>query len=375
MRIVFTGGGTGGHFYPIIAVAESIHKIVDQEKILDLSLYYYSDAPYDKQALFENGIVYNYIPAGKRRLYASAQNFIDLFKTGAGILTAIGSLFFLYPDVVFAKGGYASFPVLVASRLLGIPVVIHESDCVPGRVNLWAGKFAKAIAVSYDEAAHFFPKDRVAFTGQPVREEIKEKKSEGAYEYLKLDPTVPTILVLGGSLGAEKINNVIIDSLAQLLPQYQIIHQTGINNFKDVESQTKFLLKGNEFAGRYHPFPFLNTLAQKMAAGVSTLVITRAGSALFEIASWGIPTIVIPIEETNGDHQRKNAFNYARHGCARVIEEGNLSPTIIVSEINRIFSNDIERKNMGLSAKAFSTPDAAHKIARVIIGIALEHEK
>ncbi len=375
MKIVFTGGGTGGHFYPIIAVAESVHSIVDREKILNLELYYYSDSPYDKQALFENGILYKNIPAGKRRVYRSIKNTIDLFRTGIGTLTALGSLFFLYPDVVFGKGGYASFPVLLAARLLGIPVVIHESDCAPGRVNKWAGKFAKRIAVSYDEASAYFPREKVALTGQPIRAEIKEKKTEGAYEYLKLDPTIPTILVLGGSLGAEAINNIIIDSLAQLLPYYQIIHQTGVNNFKEVDTQTKFLLEGNEFAGRYRPYPFLNVLAQKMAAGASSIVITRAGSALFEIAAWGLPAIVIPIDESHGDHQRKNAFNYARHGCARVIEEGNLSPTILVSEIKRILENDIERKNMALSAKAFSTPEAADKIAQVLINIALQHEK
>src|SRR5437016_193833 len=135
MKIVFTGGGTGGHFYPIIAIAESLHKIVDREKILDLELYYYSDAPYDKELLFENGITFREIPAGKRRVYSSAKNFFDLFRTGIGTLTALGSLFFLYPDIVFAKGGYASFPVLLAARILGIPVIVHESDSVPGRVN------------------------------------------------------------------------------------------------------------------------------------------------------------------------------------------------------------------------------------------------
>ncbi len=375
MKIVFTGGGTGGHFYPIIAVAESVHKIVDHEKILDLKLYYYSDSPYDKQSLFENGIVFKNIPAGKKRLYFSIQNYLDMFKTGIGFLTALFSLYFLYPDVIFAKGGYASFPTLLAARFLGIPVVIHESDCAPGRVNVWAGKFAKHVAVSYDEASKYFPKDKVALTGQPIREELKEKKTDGAYEYLKLDPTIPTILILGGSLGAEAINNIIIDSLLQLLPYYQIIHQTGVNNFKEIETQTNFLLKKNELAARYRPFPYLNPLAQKMSAGVASLVITRAGSALFEIASWGIPAIVIPIEESNGDHQRKNAFNYARHGCARVIEEGNLSPTILTNEVKRIISNPVEHRNMELSAKAFSTPDAAHKIARLLVDMALSHEK
>lgn len=375
MKIVFTGGGTGGHFYPIIAVAEAVHKVADREKVLGLELYYYSDSPYDKEALFENGIQFRQIAAGKRRLYGGLQNFLDLFKTGIGTLQAIGSLFFLYPDVVFGKGGYASFPVLLAARILGIPVVIHDSDTVPGRVNIWAGKFAKKIAVSYDEAARFFPKDRVALTGQPIRLGIIEKKSEGAYEYLKLDPTVPVILVIGGSLGAMSINDVIIDSLPKLLEKYQVIHQTGITNFAEVKGRAEFVIGDRQdLRDRYRPFPFLNELAMKMSAGVAALVISRAGSQIFEIAAWGIPAILIPIPEDVSRDQKSNAFNYARHGAAEVIQQGNLSPTILLSEVSRFFENDIRRRNMIASAKAFATPDAAEKIAKMLIDLALEHE-
>lgn len=375
MKIVFTGGGTGGHFYPIIAVAEAVHAVADREKVLGLELYYYSDSPYDKEALFENGIKFHQVAAGKRRLYGGLQNFLDLFKTAIGTLQAIGSLFILYPDVVFGKGGYASFPVLLAARVLGIPVVIHDSDTVPGRVNIWAGKFAKRIAVSYDEAARFFPKNRVAHTGQPVRTEIMEKKLDGSFEYLKLDPTVPVILVIGGSLGAMSINNVIIDSLPKLLEKYQVIHQTGVNNFAEVKARAEFVIGDREdLRARYRPFPFLNKLAMKMSAGAAALVISRAGSQIFEIASWGIPAILIPIPEDVSRDQKSNAFNYARHGGAEVIEQANLSPTILVSEVSRFFENDVRRRNMIASAKAFATPDAAEKIAKMLIELALEHE-
>lgn len=374
MKIVFTGGGSGGHFYPIIAVAEAVHKIVDSEKILDLELYFYSDSPYNREALFENGIRYQQNFAGKRRLYRSFDNFIDLFKTGFGVLQALGSLFILYPDVVFGKGGYASFPVLLAARILGIPVVIHESDSVPGRVNKWAGKFAQKIAISYDEASAYFPKDRVALTGQPIRQDLLERKPEGATSFLKLDPTIPTILVLGGSLGAEAINDIIIDSLPQLLKRYQVIHQTGVANFTEVQTRAQFMVNDPAlYESRYRPFAFLDPLAMKMSAGASSLVISRAGSTIFEIASWGLASILIPITVSQDDHQKKNAFNYARHGATTVIEEGNLSPAILVGEINRVFENDIHRRNMAACAKAFSTPDAAHKIARLLVDISLKH--
>ena len=252
---------------------------------------------------------------------------------------------------------------------------MHESDSVPGRVTLWAGKFAKRIAVSYDQAAASFPKDRTAVTGQPIRNIIREKNPDGAFEYLKLDPNVPTILVLGGSLGAEAINDIILDSLPELVKKYQVVHQTGVNNFKQVKARADFDLSKSEFKARYIPFPFLNPLALKMAAGASTLVISRAGSAIFEIAGWGIPSIIIPITESNGDHQKKNAYNYARHGGAVVIEESNLSPTILLAEIQRFYSDKPRAQKMAAAALAFSTPDAATKIAEVLIDICLSHEK
>ncbi len=376
MKIVFTGGGTGGHFYPIIAVAESVRAIADEEKVLRADLYYYSDAPYDKQALFETGLQFRQIAAGKRRLYASIQNFFDYFKTGIGFVQALFSLFFLYPDVVFGKGGYASFPVLLAARVLGIPVVIHDSDTVPGRVNIWAGKFAKRIAVSYSEAGERFPKDRVAVTGQPIRKDLLEKKTEGAHEYLKLDPTVPTILVLGGSLGAEAINVAIVNALPTLLKEYQVIHQTGVRNFAEVKGEADFLLENMpELKERYRPFAFLNPLALKMSAGAASLVVSRAGSVIFEIAAWGLPSIIIPIPEEVSRDQRSNAFAYARRGAAVVIEQGNLSTPIILSEIHRILGDDVRRKNMSHSAQAFATPDAAGTIARLLVDMALAHEK
>src|SRR3990167_871131 len=171
MKIVFTGGGTGGHFYPIIAVAQRINQIIDHENILGAKLYYVSDSPYDKEMLFENGLLYEQINTGNMRTYFSLKNFSDIFKTFFGVINAIFKMFSIYPDVVFGKGGYASFPTILAARILRIPVLIHESDSVPGRVNKWAGRFAKRVAVSFKEAVNYFPKNKVAWTGHPIRTE------------------------------------------------------------------------------------------------------------------------------------------------------------------------------------------------------------
>ena len=380
MKIVFTGGGTGGHFYPVIAVAQRVNQIVDHENILGVKLYYVSNSPYDREMLFENRLLYEEINTGKMRAYSSLKNyllnFMDAFKIFLGITNGILKIFSIYPDVVFGKGGYASFPTIFAARVFRIPVIIHESDSAPGRVNKWAGHFAKKVAVSFMEATDYFPPKKVAWTGQPIRIEIESPAfKKEALEYFKLEKNIPVILVLGGSQGAELINNTILDSLPRLLNNYQIIHQTGVKNFKMVTDRAKVVLAGNQYQLRYFSLAFLNPLAMKMAAGAATIVISRAGSMLFEIASWGVPSILIPITNTNLDHQKKNAFSYARAGACSVIGEMNITANILSSEIERITGDKADYDAMAQNAKAFAKPDAAMKIARALMDIALSHEK
>ena len=379
MKIVFTGGGTGGHFTPIIAIAEQVNKIIDQENIVGANLYFFSNDPYDREALFENGIQYEEVITGKIRTYFSFKNITDAPKMVVGIITALIKLFRIYPDVVFSKGAFASFPTVVAARLLFIPVVVHESDSVPGKMNLWTGKFARRIAVSYQEAATYFPQDKVAWTGQPVRTQIQlPATKDKALEFFKLEKDTPTIFIMGGSQGAELINQVILDALPRLLKNYQIIHQTGVRNFKMVKDRALVVLANDPNKARYVPIDYLNNLQMKNAAGAADFVISRAGSAIFEIASWGIPSLLIPFSEekmgSNAIHAKKNAFTFARAGAATVVEEENLTANILVAEIDRIMSDKATWFHMQKSAKDFYKPEAALKIAREIVDIALSHE-
>lgn len=374
MRILFTGGGTGGHFYPIISIAEAIHEIAREKKLVDLELYYMSHTPYDAGVLYENGIIFTKNSAGKLRRYFSIKNFLDLFKTGWGIIVSVYKVYKLYPDVVFGKGGYASFPALLAARILRIPIVIHESDTVPGRVSVWAGKRATRVAVSYKESMKYFPQDKVALTGNPVRKDISMPITSGAREFLKIEKNVPLILVLGGSQGAEKINNALVEGLKKLVEKNVIIHQVGKSNIAQVKAVADVILADSPYKNRYKPFGYLDELALRMAAGAASVVISRAGSTIFEIASWGRPSIIIPITKSNGDHQRQNAFAYAKAGGCEVIEEANLTPNIIASEIERLVTNKERSEEMSRSAKAFFKPDAARLVATEILKIALEHE-
>ncbi len=378
MKILLTGGGTGGHFYPIIAIAQEINQIAKENRFLAPEIYYMSTDPYNEGLLFENNITFKKISAGKIRREKSVGNiilnFFDLFKTALGILNAIWKIFIMYPDVVFGKGGYASFPALVAARILRIPVVIHESDSTPGKVNSWAGKFAERVAVSYPDAVASFKPGKTAYTGNPIRREVQEALKFGADKYLNLSEGIPTILVLGGSQGARFINEVIMDSLSELVKKYQIVHQTGKNNIKVIEETRDVILEGNEHKDRYKPFAYMNVLTLRMSAGLADIIVSRAGSTIFEIASWGKPSIIIPIPESVSHDQRKNAYAYARSGAAIVIEERNLASGVLISEIDRILSSPIEVEKMSKAASNFSRRDSARLIAQEIVAIALKHE-
>lgn len=378
MRILFTGGGTGGHFYPIISIAEELNKLVKEKRLLELELYFMSPSPYNEGLLYENGIIYKKNSAGKLHVDLGVRNlfrnFFGLFKTGWGTLVSMFEIYRLYPDVIFGKGGYTSFPALLAARILRIPVVIHESDTVPGRVNLWAGKFAKRIAVSYREAARFFPAGKTAYTGQPVRAEIATPSGAGAREYLKIEEGVPVILIIGGSQGARRINEALLGSLKHLLEKYVVIHQTGPANFAEVKATAEAILFDSPHKERYKPFDYLDALATRMAAGAASVVVSRAGSSIFEIAAWRVPAIIIPINKRTSRDQHENAFAFARAGGCEVIEDDNLTPNILASEIERLVENEEARTKMQEADKLFYKPDAARLIAEEILKIALEHE-
>lgn len=378
MRILFTGGVTGGHFYPILSVAEELKALVKEKKIIEPELYFMAPTPYNPGALYEAGIVYKKNSAGKLRRSPGVmnlfRNFLDLFRTGWGVLSSIGQVYSLYPDVVFGKGGYGSFPALLAARILFIPVVIHESDTVPGKVNAWAGGFAKRVAVSYRDAAQYFRSESVAYTGQPVRKEIAMPITAGAREFLKIEDDIPVVLILGGSQGAKRLNETILSSLKKLVETHIVIHQTGANNFEEVKMTADAVLFDSPFKDRYRPFDYLNALAMRMAAGVATVVVSRAGSTIFEIAAWRVPAIIVPIDEKISHDQHSNAFAYARAGGCEVIEEKNLRPNILISEITRLTTETEVRTRMQEAAKAFYKPNAARLIAEEILKIALEHE-
>lgn len=378
MKVVFTGAA-GGHFYPLIAIAEALEEIVLERKLVSPQLYYLSDKPNDEQTLFASNLTFIRIPAGKVRRYFSLKNISDLFVTLHGFFAALITLFRIYPDVVVSKGSYASVPVVLAAHLLRIPIIIHESDAEPGRANILASNMATRIAIAYDSSIQFFPvkaRAKIARVGIPIRRQLRTLPSaeEGQREF-QLDPSIPTILVLGGSSGSERINDTLLDTLPDVLSFANVIHQTGKRNIAAVESRSKVVLSGSPYAARYHALAYLSAESLSRAASSATLVVSRAGAtSISEISLWQKPSILIPIPESVSHDQRTNAYAYAHTGAAVVLEEANLTPHVLASEIRRISTNPEEVRTMSAHATGFSNPEAARVVAEEIVRIGLSHE-
>jgi UDP-N-acetylglucosamine--N-acetylmuramyl-(pentapeptide) pyrophosphoryl-undecaprenol N-acetylglucosamine transferase len=369
MRIVLVGGGTGGHFYPLMAVAEAVIAQSQKENIPVPSLYYMGPEPYNAQALSEHGIHYVYCPAGKVRRYRSSANIVDSFKIFGGIFVAIAKLFWIYPDVVMSKGGYTSVPVIIAAMLLRIPSVIHESDAKPGRANLLAARFARHIAISYRDSAQYFPQHKIALTGIPLPSATLAHVTRPSVPRVR-----PLIFVTGGSLGAKRVNDFITSALPELLATYDVIHQTGHEGLAEVERTVTALIQDPALLSHYRAVPFIQSTEFAATLMEASVVVARAGSTtIANIALFGKPAILIPIPEEISQDQRSNAYAYARFGAATVMEETNLTPHLLTSEIHRILSDSTLQQKMKDGAAHFIFPQASDTIARALLTIGIEH--
>jgi UDP-N-acetylglucosamine--N-acetylmuramyl-(pentapeptide) pyrophosphoryl-undecaprenol N-acetylglucosamine transferase len=376
MKILITGGGSGGHVYPLLAVADKIREISEEKNILQPEIIYLATEPYDQDSLFRNDITFEKIFAGKLRRGFHFSTIWEVMKMSWGVLASFTRMIQIYPDVVFTNGGYVAFPVLVSARILRIPVVIHVSDTVPSRVLLFAGKFSEKISVAFPEAIKYFDEKKVAVLGNPIRDEIKHKQRDGSHRFFNLSSDKPVILILGGSQGSQIINDNVLEALPKLVEKYQVIHQTGKNNYEDIYGTSGVILLDNPLKKRYKVFPYLDDLSMKKAAGISNLVVMRSGAgSINEVANWGIPSILIPISKEVSRDQESNSFSYARSGAGIVIRQKNLSPNILIFEVNRIFDEKNLHREMSHAAKEFYKPDAAFKIANAILDIALSHQK
>ncbi len=365
--MVFTGGGSGGHVYPLMAVADALKKRLGA---LDAPYEYFYMGPKDAYAalLEGQGMTMRPIAAGKLRRYLSIENILDIPKFFIGFVQALWGLYVIMPDIVFSKGGTGSLGVVIAAWFYRIPVMIHESDAQPGLNNLLSARFSREIFVSFPRAAKFFNPAITKVVGVPLRADLAAQHTsrELAKENLGFDPAKPLILVLGGSHGSTRINEFILENLVSLLSRAQVLHQTGQANFADVQNLSHAALLEAPPGNRYQAVPYFDT-TMAMALTAADLVISRSGSSVFELAVFGLPAILIPLAESANGHQLIDAEEFAKTGAAVVIEEENLLPGIFLAQVDAILRNDDLRAQMAAASAKFFIPGAADAIAGDII--------
>ena len=363
IKIVFTGGGTIGHLGPILAIKEELEAL---DKNQQLSFYYIGPKDEYTKKLFENqNIVIKEIITGKIRRYFSFANFLDIFKIPIGILQSFWYLFILFPDLVFSKGGYGSFPVAFAARILHIPIFLHESDAISGLANKIEGKWAIEIFTSFEKTEKL-PQEKIICVGNPIRKELLVKEEKGLEKVFGFSKERPLILILGGSQGSERINNTILEVIEEFCKEFEIIHQTGQNNYNKVRLEAEVVLP-KDLKTHYHPYPFLNVEQLREALKNADLVVSRAGSgAIFEIAAFGKPSILIPLAGSAQNHQLKNAILYEKYKGAEVLTEENLKPYFLLEKIRHLISSPQLLESMGQNALSFAKPEAAKIIASYI---------
>lgn len=374
-RVVLTGGVSGGHTFPLIAVARSLRKKFalppESPNGKVEFLFVGSRGRFESDAMKAESIPVCYVLTGKWRRYFSLQNFIDPFLIPIGFIQALWHLFVFMPDAVFSKGGSASVPVVLAAWVYRIPVLIHDSDAVAGRANRFLSRFASRIAIAYPSAHDFFPKEKTALTGNPVREEIISGDGARALEHFKLSGDRMILLVLGGSQGAQTLNEAILAVLPDLLAKnIQVIHQTGQKNYEDIISSVEaYGVKIGESG--YVPQAFLEAAELGDALALATLVVSRAGAgSIAELAATSKAAILVPLIGAANDEQRMNAYDVAELGGALVLEEPNLGENILLEKINELLDDAALRQNMGEKLHTFFHPDAADAIAEGVLALA-----
>lgn len=365
MKILFTGGGTGGHVYPIIAIARELRRLYQRN---NLELFYLGPKEdFSLILLSQEDFKIKTIISGKVRRYFSFQNIVDiLFKIPLGFIQSIFLLSAINPSMVFSKGGSGSIAVTFAARILGIPVFLHESDIVPGLSNQKSAKWAKKIFVSFQKTEYFNP-EKIVVTGNPIRKELTEGDKAKAAEIFNLTLSKPIFLVIGGSQGAEAINDFILLVLNDLLKKYEIIHVTGTENLRATIAEAQ-VVGEKDMAKYYHSIGLLDEEQMKHAYKVADLIISRSGSgSIFEIAANAKPSVLIPLPSAAGNHQFKNAYAYAETGAAVIVEQQNLKPNFLMEKIDLLFLHPEKLQEMSDAALRFAKPLAARAIAREIL--------
>ena len=366
MKILFAGGGTGGHINPALSIANYIKK---RDKNFE-ALFIGTRRGLEKKLVPGAGYNIEYIDIQGFDRRNMLKNIAVMKKLFAAQKRCRGIIKEFKPDCVVCTGGYVSGPVAIAAKKLGVPSVIHEQNVYPGLTVKGSEKYVTNVLVSFEETVnHMSLPEKCVVTGNPVRPEILEADRETARREMGLKK--PMVLIFGGSLGADKINNTVVGMLERIVTDanFSVIFGTGDRNYDNV--MNKIAEENIPLSENITITPYINDMHRVMAA--ADLVVARSGAiTVSEIAALGKPSILIPSPNVVRNHQEQNAREFEAKGAARVIVESELTPDRLYEEIRSIIGNKAELEKMSVNVKELAKPDALDKIYEIINNIRLK---
>lgn len=367
MKIIVSGGGTGGHIYPALTLIRTLQQKVDKLEVL----YVGTHAGLEADIIPKEGIPFATVDLQGFKRSLSPENLLRAARAIKGVGKAMGIVRKFQPDVVVGTGGYVCGPVLMAASLLGIPSLIQEQNVIPGITNKILSKFVNKIATGYQEANGAFPANKVVFTGNPIRQEVMAHRHEADYEAFGLRPGTTTILVSGGSRGARTINRAMVEVLKHYAGRrdVQILHATGKGEYEDIISRISGAGLDLQQADNIKVKPYLYNMPQAMA--IADLAIFRAGATgLAELTAKGIPAILVPYPYAAENHQEHNARAVEKAGAARVILNKDLTAQGLIQAIDELIGKPEKLQAMAKASAKLGRPEAADTISELIIELA-----
>ncbi len=359
--VAVTGGGTGGHVYPALSVIAELRRICGSRRVSEF-VWIGSKDGVERSIVAQNKLEYRSIAVGKLRRYFSLKNLFDMFRIGIGLIQSMFLLIRLRPAILFSKGGYVSVPPVIAAGILGIPVFCHDSDFDPGLATRIAARFAERILVGYEESRRYFNRavqSRVFVSGIPIRKEVMAGDAEKGRQYLGFENNNPVMLVLGGSQGARRINELIADTRSELRKRWNIVHQTG--DAWDADRTA------DPAADGYISFRYLRDEYADVLAAAEVVVCRAGATTLWELAALGKTALLLPIgrDASRGD-QIRNAEFFRSNEAALVIEGPRYDREDFLGVVDSLARDEERRKTFGRNARELITIDGAEKIAKLI---------
>ena len=373
IKVVFAGGGTGGHIYPGLGVADALREICKQNGA-DVKIFWLGNSSGMDRNIVEKNVdafgvkssdLFYGIPSGKLRRYFSLKNFFDLFKIVLGFFASFFILLKIKPDVLFSKGGFVSVPPCAAARLLGIPVFTHECDFTPGLATRINSRFAKSVLLSFEKTRDYLSpsaRKKTVVTGNPVRPVFYKADAKRGLSFLGIQKkNKPLLLVVGGSLGSMEINRLIKENLSWICSRFILVHQTGEKNFNksDFSSGTAIPV--------YMPYPFIYSQMPDVISA-SDAVLSRAGAnSIWECSALSKPMILVPLtgSGTRGD-QEDNARFFEKSGAALVLSGKDATSENLKNALEKLLIDDNRKKMSSASGKLSEGEKPAEKIAKII---------